>query len=242
MLREASVASMQRTRTSPPSGEGRWVSEGDLLGRIVEAVRTSADDTVPTLRTVRRWASSELESRSGEEVLAIAERALRDVPRWFVYELVHHHGPAIALLDGEWLGRLGKGMSSWGEVDPFACYLSGVAWREGQVSDGDIHRWAASSDRWWRRAALVSTVPLNSRARGGGGDAARTLAMCDALRSDRDDMVVKACSWALRELTKRDPEAVRAYLSRRETELAPRVVREVSSKLETGRKRPRRDR
>ena len=50
--------------------------------------------------------------------------------------------------------------------------------REGQVADALIQRWARSKDRWWRRAALVSTVALNIGARGGQGDPARTLMVC----------------------------------------------------------------
>lgn len=156
------------------------------------------------------------------------------MPRWLVYELVHHHEAAMATLDGAALERLGEGMAAWGEVDPFATYLSGVAWREGLVPDSVIHAWARREDRWWRRAALVSTVALNTKARGGEGDAVRTLAVCDLLKADRDDMVVKALSWALRALAVRDPEEVRAYLEREGDALAPRVRREVRSKLETG--------
>jgi 3-methyladenine DNA glycosylase AlkD len=52
-------------------------------------------------------------------------------------------------------------------------------------------------------------------------------------------MVVKACSWALRELAARDPDAVRAFLTEQEAVLAPRVLREVRNKLEKGRKNPR---
>lgn len=215
----------------------------DLVIRVLEAVRSAPGDSVPVLRKVRRKVSEEIDDLSGPRTLVLAEELLSPdlhMPRWFVYELVHHHRPAFERLDAEALARLGDGMSSWGEVDPFACFLSGVAWRQGQIADSELRRWAASPDRWWRRAALVSTVPLNSRARGGSGDAPRTLAICDALATDRDDMVVKACSWALRELAKRDPEAVDAYLGRRGRTLAPRVVREVRSKLETGLKNPRR--
>jgi 3-methyladenine DNA glycosylase AlkD len=102
-----------------------------------------------------------------------------------------------------------------------------------------VQRWAASPDRWWRRAALVSTVPLNLRSRGGVGDAGRTLEVCRRLAGDGDDLVVKALSWALRELVVWDPEAVRRFLDAHEV-LAARVRREVRSKLETGRKHPAR--
>jgi 3-methyladenine DNA glycosylase AlkD len=96
-----------------------------------------------------------------------------------------------------------------------------------------------SGDRWLRRAALVSTVALNMAADGGQGDAPRTLAICERLCDDRDDMVVKALSWALRALAHRDAEAARAFLARREHRLAARVRREVTSKLLTGLKSPR---
>ena len=48
-------------------------------------------------------------------------------------------------------------------------------------------------------------------------------------------VVVRDAAWALRELAKPDPSAVAGFLD--ETELAPRVVREVRAKLATGRKR-----
>jgi len=72
------------------------------------------------------------------------------------------------------------------------------------------------------------------------GDAPRVLAVCEALAADRDDMVEKALSWTLRELSKPDPRAVRGFLARREAVLAARVKREVRHKLETGLKSPRR--
>ena len=62
------------------------------------------------------------------------------------------------------------------------------------------------------------------------------------LIADRHDLVVKALSWALRELGKRDPESVRHFLESHRDEVAARVNREVSNKLDTGRKDPRRTR
>jgi len=131
-------------------------------------------------------------------------------------------------------------MDSWDQVDCFALYLSGPCWREGRVDDALIASWAASTDRWWRRAALVSTVPLNLQSRGGRGDTPRTLAMCERLLGDRDDMVVKAMSWALRELSKRDAGAVAEFVEAHRRALASRVVREVGTKLATGLKNKRR--
>lgn len=154
--------------------------------------------------------------------------------RFLAYELVQFHKHALRSLTAKTLEELGNGIDSWGAVDSFACCLAGPVWRERQVSDVVIKRWARSTDRWWRRAALVSTVPLNLRARGGQGDASRTLQICELLIDDRDDMVVKAMSWALRELGKRSPDPTYRFLDRFEGQLATRVIREVRSKLITG--------
>ena len=79
-------------------------------------------------------------------------------------------------------------------------------------------------------------MPLNAKSQGGIGDASRTLAVCQMLLEDRDDMVVKAMSWALRALTVREPRVVSDFVDAREEVLAARVVREVRNKLRTGRK------
>lgn len=167
------------------------------------------------------------------------KRRSDNFPRFFAYELVQHHPLALRSLKAVQLKDLGQGIDNWGAVDTFACYLAGPSWRERQVSSALIQRWACSEDRWWRRAALVSTVALNNKARGGSGDTARTLMVCEMLLNDRDDMVVKALSWALRELSKRDRASVRKFLDEHNDVLAPRVIREVSNKLETGLKNPR---
>ena len=100
-------------------------------------------------------------------------------------------------------------------------------------------KWAKSKDRWWRRAALVSTVPLNVKARGGRGDARRTLRICALLIDDRDEMIVKALSWALRALVERDPNAARQFVEENRARLPALVLREVRHKLVTGRKNSR---
>ena len=86
---------------------------------------------------------------------------------------------------------------------------------------------------------MVSTVALNVRSHGGQGDVSRTLAVCRLLVDDHDDMVVKALSWALRQLVVHDAEAVRGFIEEYEERLAARVKREVRNKLTTGLKNPK---
>jgi 3-methyladenine DNA glycosylase AlkD len=193
----------------------------------------------PSVRAVRRQYTQQLAQEDAGFVLDVARELLwtyghRSVP----YELIRYHRAAFASLGASDLEALGQGMDNWWSVDSFARILAGPAWLRGQVSDERIHRWARSEDRWWRRAALVSTVALNMRSQGGRGDVDRTLAVCRLLVDDQDDMVVKAMSWALRQLVVHDPDAVNQFLDAHEEVLAARVKREVRNKLTTGLKNP----
>ena len=213
-----------------------------LAAKIEERLAGIGGSTTAALRQVRRGFSQRLKDAEPHVVNKVAERLL-GVPhrtyRFVAYELIHHHRGALTRLNARQLERFGSGIASWGAVDCFAVYLAGPAWRARQVPDSLIHGWARSADRWWRRAALVSTVPLNSKSRGGAGEAQRTLAVCQLLERDRDPMVTKALSWALRELAKRDSSSVRRYVAKRKDVLPALVLREVRNKLRTGVKNPK---
>jgi 3-methyladenine DNA glycosylase AlkD len=59
------------------------------------------------------------------------------------------------------------------------------------------------------------------------------------LAADREPMVQKALSWALRELVEHDAHAVTAFVDAHERALSGLVKREVRHKLDTGLKNPR---
>jgi len=223
-----------------PTGSDSIESAADEIAKRIVSLRGSNTESI---RVLRREYSKRLANSPARFVVHVALRLLCNnttiAHRFVSYELVNKHPPALASLTEKDIKQFGAGIDSWGSVDMFGCYLTGLAWRQHQLSERLIHSWARSKDRWWRRAALVSTVPLNSKARGGNGDTNRTLEVCELLAEDRDDMVVKALSWALRELAKRDPGAVREFLTRNHDRLAARVIREVNNKLSTGLKNTR---
>ena len=201
----------------------------------------AAPATAAGLRVERKRISREVVEWDRAAVLRLAhELVAARVARFVAYELVLHHEATLDAITRPEVEALGAGMAHWGDVDGFGCLIGGPAWRKGRLSDAAVRSWTRSDDWCWRRAALVSTVPLNSRAQGGSGDAKRTLDICGRLVSDRHDLVVKAMSWALRELARREPPAVRRFLTEHQDELAPRVTREVRNKLKTGLKNPRR--
>jgi len=176
---------------------------------------------------------------SDAQYLTLARQTLAQADKQLAFELLRARPGALSAATLADVRHFAKGMASWSEVDCFGCFVAGVAWRLGRISDRDVEKYARSRDRWRRRAALVATVPLNAKSRGAiapEGDATRTLALCTQLLDDRDDMVVKAMSWALRELAKRNPSAVLAFIGTNRHRLAPRVCREVLTKIATGRK------
>ena len=213
----------------------------DTMPDAAEIVRRleSVRQNVPSLRGVRRELSRELKPFDGGAVLALGIEVTPVVPRWLACELVANHPGAFAGLNRKTVEQLGEGIASWYDTDGFGIIIAGTAWRAGLLPDEAVAEWAGSKDMWWRRNALVTTVPLNVAATG-KGDAARTLAICRLLLDDRDDMVVKAMSWALRALSVRDPSAAERFLVENEHRLAPRVKRELRHKLATGVKNPRR--
>jgi 3-methyladenine DNA glycosylase AlkD len=220
----------------------RELEHARQVGAALDAeIRALPIRNAPNKRVVRRRYSRLLKASPPDFVLAVV-RALLGThgQRGIAYELLAHHRAAFQSLGPAELEELGQGIDSWWTVDSFARDLAGPAWLQGQVPDELIARWARSPDRWWRRAALVSTVALNVRSHGGYGDTARTLTVCRMLVDDHDDMVVKGLSWALRDLVVHDPEAVTGFLEEHQDVLAARVLREVRNKLTTGLKNPRR--
>lgn len=205
---------------------------------IKAELRRNPPASTPAWRVMRREWSRALRGEQPKAVIAIALGIVDDGfwGRVTAYELILHHPGGLTSLSAANVVRLGRGMSDWASVDTYASYIAGPAWREGILSTRQVHHWLKSSDRWLRRTGVVCTVALNVRARGGRGDAARTLAVCAKVVDDRDDMIVKALSWALRSLVEWDRKAVESFLATHDGALAARIKREVNFKLRIGRK------
>jgi 3-methyladenine DNA glycosylase AlkD len=192
------------------------------------------------VRAIRRDISRRIANASPQSVIQLGLYLLTkptDLMRFFSYEIVSRHRLAFEQLTADDLLKFGEGINSWGSVDCYAMYLSGPMWARGTISDKAVQAWARSQDRWWRRAALVSTVALSLG--GNAKDFIRVARICTLLVEDRDDMVVKALSWALREAAKKHPKQVKRFLAEYQGALAARVKREVNNKLTTGLKTPR---
>ncbi len=152
------------------------------------------------------------------------------------FEIIGRDRKLLEALEYRDLSALGQNLDNWASVDHYTVGIFGVLWGSGVVQDGHIDALLESDNFWDRRVAVVSTVALNLKSRGGKGDTPRTIAVCERVVDDHHDMIQKALSWALRELSKRDRDAVLAFMEHYEKRLANRVVREVNHKLEFGTK------
>lgn len=199
--------------------------------------------SAPKMRTVLKPLLREMKGEPPSRVLEMAwllrEQGTHE-GRQVAFELIEKRPDARRLLKTRDVLGLGEGNDNWASVDAFCCFVSGPVWRDGQISDKRVLSWTRSSDRWWRRTALVSTVPLNLKSRGGAGDPERTFLICRTLVADRDPMVAKGLSWALRALVPVDRRGVEAFLREFDVELPSLVRREVGNKLTTGKKNPNR--
>ena len=152
------------------------------------------------------------------------------------YEILGRNRKLLDVLTYNDLEDLWKNLDNWASVDHFTVGVYGVLWGKGVVTDVHIDKLLGSDNFWDRRVAVVSTVALNLKSRGGKGDTARTIGVCERVVDERHDMIQKALSWALRELSKRDKQSVINFMNSYESRLAKRVVREVSHKLDFGTK------
>ena len=152
------------------------------------------------------------------------------------YEIINKDRKLLSALSYEDLMDLWGTLDNWASVDHFTVGIYGVLWGRGVVQDAHIDALLLSENFWDRRVAVVSTVALNLKSRGGTGDTPRTLAVCERVVDERQPMIWKALSWALRELAKRDPEAVWDFLEKYETRMSKQAVREITHKLDFGTK------
>ncbi len=188
----------------------------------------------PILRQYVKVEHPRLLLADGEDVVALG-KALVDSQifeaRQFAYLMINENAHAMQALTENDLIQLGQGMDNWASVDTYSTLLSGKCWQNGKIPDETIQNWTESDNPWWRRAALVSTIPLNLKSRGGKGDLTRTLDICNRLKGDPDRMVRKALSWALRELSKRYPIEVNDFLEANRQAIPTNIRHEVLQKL-----------
>jgi 3-methyladenine DNA glycosylase AlkD len=192
---------------------------------------------VPQLREIARGWQRAHKGASRQDLMALVEALWSGESReekMLASYLLQGHQRWIPDLTWAHFHRWRQGLDNWEVTDSLGVRTLGP-WLLADPEARLDHLWELIADEeiWSRRLALVATVWLN---RGYGGFSAPdlTLGLIDRVKAERDPMITKAVSWALREMTRTDPDRVEAYLRENQDVLAAHVVREVDNKLRTG--------
>ena len=118
-------------------------------------------------------------------------------------------------------------LTNWANTDGLGTWLISETVRLDPSHVGRLLEWTGSENRWRRRAAAVSLVPIARK----GMMFDEALAIADRLMTDGDDMVQKGVGWLLKEASKEHPAEVRSYLLRWRVEAPALVLRYASEKL-----------
>lgn len=143
--------------------------------------------------------------------------------------LLRRLAPALRWADFD---RLRRQLDTWEATDGLAHYLADWVGADFTSRSDRLRSMVRSRHLWTRRLAVVTASQLNRR--GLGVDL--TVELVDQVRAERDPMITKAVSWALRELAVASPQTAAEYLEKRAEELPALAVRETRNKLRTGRK------
>jgi alkylated DNA nucleotide flippase Atl1/3-methyladenine DNA glycosylase AlkD len=149
--------------------------------------------------------------------------------RAFGVELLQARRELLQSADLDLLEDLLRRSRSWAYVDTLAIQIVGPLVERDPRLNARLDRWVKDPDFWIRRSALLALLlPL----RRGEGDWPRFVRYADALLREKEFFIRKAIGWVLREVSKKHPDRVRAFLREREGRVSGVTRREAEKYLE----------
>ncbi|MBD3786055.1 MAG: DNA alkylation repair protein [Sphingomonadales bacterium] len=133
----------------------------------------------------------------------------------------------------ETIAAWAPGFDAWAVAD-HACSAGGRRLVADPSRLDQVEGWLDNSNIWTRRAALVITLPFTKSNIPTEEERAireRVLGWSTRLAPERDWFIQKAIGWWLRELSKHDPDRVRAWLESHGAELKPFARKEAAKYL-----------
>jgi O-6-methylguanine DNA methyltransferase len=132
--------------------------------------------------------------------------------RAFGIEILQGRRELLESGDMDFLEDLLRRSRTWAYVDTIAIQIVGPLVERDPRLNRRLDRWVEDEDFWIRRSALLALLlPL----RRGQGDWDRFVRYADALLPEKEFFIRKAIGWVLREVSKKHPERVRAFLRER---------------------------
>ncbi|MCO5999145.1 DNA alkylation repair protein [Actinoallomurus rhizosphaericola] len=178
---------------------------------------------VPAIRKIAVRAAA---GRSREQTLALA-RDLWQEPvheaRMTAVEVLVRNWALLKARDLPIIERMIRESHTWAYVDVLAIKVVGaLLWRYPRLAM-TLDLWSGDENLWIRRTALLALI---RGIRLGEGDLTRLSEYGDALIEEQEFFIRKALGWVLRELSKRDPDWVTAWLRPRRDRISGVTLRE----------------
>jgi 3-methyladenine DNA glycosylase AlkD len=138
--------------------------------------------------------------------------------------LLELHPTLLGPGDLGWIERLLRESLTWALVDGLAAEVVGgiLAASRAEVTPV-LDRWASDPDFWIRRSSLLAELRLVKT----GGDLAPFLRRADAMLDEKEFFIRKAIGWVLREVSKKRPDEVIAWVAPRTQRASGVTMREV---------------
>ncbi|WP_170445005.1 DNA alkylation repair protein [Ruegeria arenilitoris] len=122
---------------------------------------------------------------------------------------------------------------AWAVADHASMAMQKRLWADPSRLD-QVENWTTSDHMWTRRAALVATLPWTKQNHPKPEDLQcrdRILGWAAGYVPDRDWFIQKAVAWWLRDLSKHDPDRVRAFLASHADAMKPFARKEAGKYL-----------
>ncbi len=210
---DAFLGEMQRLLAALGSADdavaaGRYIP-GLGEGYIVYGVR---------LPDLRRIAAETVKAgrRQPEQLLALARRLwesgsreARIIAAKMLEPLGKRHPAAVMGLAAE----VAQSIRNWEECDQLGAFgLRHAAQQHPAIALPHCRAWVRDANPWVRRLGVVTLTSVPKE--GGYAPTDAEFAILDTVMADEERVVQDAAVWLLREITRRDPAAVSAYLGR----------------------------
>lgn len=182
--------------------------------------------TVPAIRKVTRKILKEHDNLESSEILAVVDHlwstGIHELRRSAV-EILEAKVNEISPDDIGRVERLIRESFTWALADNLAACVVGPLVEQHRELVEVMDRWSSDPDFWIRRSALLSHLRSLRR---GEGDFDRFCSYADTMLEEREFFIRKAIGWVLREIGRKRPELVVAWLEPRLDRVAGLTLRE----------------
>lgn len=184
----------------------RAIGAERYMKHVAPFLGIAADDRRRLLRDALAGLPSPTSDQLGLTAASLMELPEREY-HYAAYDLIEHY---VDVADEHFLSRWVEPLLTtkpwWDTVDGLGNAAVRPLGRRYDISD-DVDRWSESGEIWLIRAAVQ-----HQRGWEQATDVDRVLELCDRHWRNPEFFVAKAIGWALRDLARLDPDAIRRFL------------------------------